>query len=278
MRDAFDAAIVEEARRLGADVRDGLAFEGLQRAGEGWIVRAGGRAFEGHRLIAADGVRSAVRRALGLGPVLRRGAAIEAELAATPAELRRVRRTILFDFGGVPWGYAWTFPKRAHLSVGILSFEPRGSDLRRAFEAYLGRVGLRDREGPREGWELPAGPDDGPFHADGAMLVGDAAGLVDPLTGEGIHYAVLSGKIAAEAAAEGAPPSAYTDRVRREIVSELSVARRLADFFYAHPRLSYFAGVRSRRANAAMMDALCGDRSYADARRALKRSWWAMLV
>lgn len=273
MRDRFDMAIVDEARRHGAVVHDGVPFEGLERTNGGITVRAAGRRFRTAMVIGADGVRSPVRRALGLGEVPYRGAAIEAEIPAAGGELRRIAHQIVFDFGGVPWGYGWIFPKQKHLSVGMLSFAPHRSDLRRCFERYLDREGLSGRVGTLHGWEIPAGGEAGRFHGDGGLLVGDAAGLVDPLTGEGIYYAVRSGLIAAQVVADGAPPEAYTRRIEREVVSELAVARRLASVFYNRPRLGYFAGVRSRRANAVMMDALMGKCSYADARRGLKRTW-----
>lgn len=243
MRDRFDMAIVDAARAAGAEVRDGATL-GIEEA---------------RFVIAADGVRSPTRAMLGL-PDVERGAAIEAELDG------RADDAVHFDFGRIPYGYAWTFPKRAHLSVGILSYKPAG--LKRAFDEY--RRGLGD--GPHHGWEIPSGgASDGPFHTDRGLVCGDAAGLVDPFTGEGIYYAVRSGLIAAEVVASGAPLAEYTRRINDEIVSELRVARRLADFFYGHPRLAYILGVRSRRANEIMMDALEGKRSYADARTALKR-------
>lgn len=273
MRDRFDAAIAAEARAAGARLVEGAPVEQVARDGNRMVVRAGERRFEARVVIGADGVRSAVRRAAGLGPVTR-GAAIEAEIPVP--DTAPFARTIAVDFGRPPWGYAWTFPKRRHLSVGMLSYAPGGGDLRRRFEQYRHDLGLAG--GETAGWEIPAGGDDGPFHGDGILLAGDAAGLVDALTGEGIYYAVRSGQIAGQVAAEGATPELYTRRVREQIVTELSVARRLAAAFYARPRLAYEVGVRNPRVNDAMMDALMGRRSYADVRTFLKAWWPARLL
>lgn len=267
MRDRFDAAIAAEARRAGAVLVEGAPVSSVVRDGDRMVVDA---RYEGRVVIGADGVRSAVRRAAGLGE-LTRGAAIESEIPTS----HTAHGTIAVDFGRLPWGYAWSFPKRRGLSVGMLSYAPGGGDLRRRFEEYRRDLGVAG--GETAGWEIPAGGDDGPFHGDGILLTGDAAGLVDALTGEGIYYAVRSGQIAGQVAAEGAPPEVHTRRVREEIVTELSVARRLAAAFYAHPRLAYELGVRSRRVNEAMMDALMGRRSYADVRKFLKSGWPARL-
>lgn len=256
MRDRFDAWLVDEARRAGAEVRDGTAFD---------------PSIEARCVIGADGVRSPVRRWLGLGE-LEKGAAIDAEIPASERELRRYAGRIAIDFG-VESGYAWIFPKGRCLSAGILSYAPR--DLRKNFEAYLEREGLSSRSKTAEwhGAEIPRGGARGPFHGERGIVVGDAAGLVDPLTGEGIHYAVWSGAIAAEVVASGAPLSNFTGRVENEIVRELAAARRMADAFYRWPRLGYAVGARSRRANAAMMDALTGRGSYTRAHRTLRTSW-----
>lgn len=234
----------------------------------------GGAAFdpsiEARVVIGADGVRSDVRKWLGL-PEVERGAAIEVEIPVGGAGGR-----LKFDFGGVRDGYAWTFPKSKCLSAGMLSYAPK--DLRRDFESYLEREGLSERARgvERHGAEIPRGGASGPFHhGERGLVVGDAAGLVDPLTGEGIYYAVWSAAIAADVVATGAPLAQYTARVEREIVSELRIARRLADGFHKWPRLAYALGVRSRRANDALMDAATGRGSYADVRAKFDSLWAA---
>jgi geranylgeranyl reductase family protein len=127
-------------------------------------------------------------------------------------------------------GYIWTFPRRDHYSVGIASPADgsfSSADLRRMLEEFLETEGFAWRGAPFYSHILPlpnpATLTDKPFCGEGWAMVGDAAGVVDPITGEGIYYALRSGELAAEAIVAG-EPARYQQMLEQEIVPELIAA------------------------------------------------------
>src|SRR5262249_46912492 len=126
--------------------------------------------------------------------------ALEWEVFLTDDGFERLGGTARFDFNFIDNGYAWVFPKRRHLSVGILSMRRRCPDLQAKLEAYLGCVGITQiQKAERHGYLIPVAPRREALVRGRVLLVGDAAGVVDPITAEGISYAMLSGKLAAAA-------------------------------------------------------------------------------
>src|SRR5947208_2397836 len=156
------------------------------------------------------------------------------------ATLDRFARAPRFDVGVVPHGYAWVFPKTAHLSVGVLTTHRGAINLHRQLEEYLRLIGLAPQATERHGFVIPVRPRAGPLARERMLLVGDAAGLADPVTAEGISPAARSGGLAADAiiASELDPPRARAGyhAALRPLLDELRVARALARLLYEHPR------------------------------------------
>jgi geranylgeranyl reductase family protein len=146
--------------------------------------------------VGADGVNSQVRRTCAGAGTVALGFALEAQV---PMPSKPVDLT--FDFGAVRNGYGWIFPKGDHLNIGLGYYTGRGEDkLNR--ERLVGYV--RRRLGTEAvehvvGQYLGLSGESGPGDYGRVLLVGDAAGLVDPLTGEGIYAAIFSGQAAATA-------------------------------------------------------------------------------
>src|SRR4029077_6064907 len=126
------------------------------------------------------------------------------------ATLERFARVPRFDVGTVPYGYAWVFPKTAHLSVGVLTTHRGAINLHGQLEEYLRVIGLAPQSTERHGFVIPVRPRAGALARERMLLVGDAAGFADPVTAEGISFATQSGKLAADAivASELDPPRA----------------------------------------------------------------------
>jgi flavin-dependent dehydrogenase len=178
-----------------------------------WVAATDDAEYTGRFLIGADGATSAVRKSLGLEQAVAYGLAVEAPVACDLA----ARVDMQFDFAAAPGGYGWLFPKHDHVNVGLFTRRatlPRAA--RRLHDYARARLGL-PLTGPCRGGRvtflrgaLPHRP------RSGAFLVGDAAGLVDPLLGEGIYNAVRSGQLAAAAILDmtRGRPDSYRPRMK----------------------------------------------------------------
>lgn len=192
----------EEAERAGAMIRTGCRFESADRHGEGWQVRAGGEAIACRYLLGADGARSPVAAALGLSANRRFLIGVEREYE-DPGRLDPDRLHVFLDSRTAPGYIAWAAvnPKGAQVGLAVShDRKPRIDAFAREAEAMFGldpsgaserRAGLIPCGGVVARWSRP-----------NAMLVGDAAGMVSPLTGGGIHPALALGRRAGQAIAD----------------------------------------------------------------------------
>ncbi len=260
----LDHDLHQRALAAGAADYSGRRWQALDSAANE-ITLDGGEVLRYGALIAADGATSPIAaelfgRAFDPGKI---GFTLEAECA------RRTRDHGLMavDFRAVPWGYGWLFPKNNSLTVGVGGLHSENPDLRPALAALMpeGQAGVKVK-----GAFLPLGD----FRKEPArgniLFAGDAAGLVDPLTGEGIAYALESGALAAGAIAgaleAGAPERAGQDYLRRlaPIHRDLTQALRLRKFAYSR----VFEGVfRKKLQNShwirtAFFDLLEGETTY----------------
>jgi flavin-dependent dehydrogenase len=198
-RRRLDAFLAEQAVAAGADFRDGITVDRLTIGPDGVALHVGGNPVRAPVLVGADGVNGSVARSAGLGGGVLYGIALEGN-GRLPAG-RRGRATV--ELGVVPGGYGWVFPKEGHANYGVGGWASEGPRLRQHLRRLCAAHGvdvasLTDLHGRR----LPIRRTT--VAARGTvLLVGDAAGLVDPLSGDGIHHALLSGRLAAEAILNG---------------------------------------------------------------------------
>ena len=200
-RRRLDAYLVEQAAAAGATVRDGAKVERVAADESGVRAFVGGHKVRGSVLVGADGANGVVARSLGLDGDPYVSVGLEGNVRHGKADRARYDRRAVVEFGVVPGGYGWVFPKADHLNVGVgasANEAPRlRGHLRRLCAAHS--IDPADLEGVR-GHRLPMRRPDGPLVRGRAMLVGDAAGLVDPLSGDGMYEAFVSSKLASEAA------------------------------------------------------------------------------
>lgn len=235
MRDRFDALLLDHAQRAGAQFRPGTRVTALERNGH-VTVRADGFEAEADYLVCADGAHSPVGRMAGLGDGIAECAAWEVEVRAPADRLRAYRSTALIELGYNPWGYAWLFPKRSVLSFGIVLPPELAGTMKAEVSRFVARLGLAGADVDiarghkirfRRGAERIANGT--------ALLAGDAAGMADEFTEEGIYYAIESGRIAARNVMRGLAGGtldAYERDIDREIMPELRAARLVACMFY----------------------------------------------
>ncbi|MFN0007682.1 MAG: geranylgeranyl reductase family protein [Planctomycetota bacterium] len=281
MRSELDRALAEAAVASGAELLAPCALSDLRQDGETVELETSRGRMRARFVIGADGVLSTVARKAGWTRAPRTIGALEVE-ARVPAEVfARFTGVARFDFEAMEAGYGWVFPKREHLSCGILTMRRGAGGLHEALDRYLARVGVAPVTAEeRHGYVIPVRPRPGGFVRGRVLLAGDAAGLADALTGEGISIAMASGRLAAEAILQGEPSRvqrAYERALRREILGELRWGRVLAWITYEHPGL--LRTLLRRRGQAfceRLTDVYLGERTY---RSLLTRpsSYWRLL-
>ncbi len=226
-RATFDPWLRDRAQALGAH-RIAAAFETIELTRDGGAritvkLRDGERReFAARAVIGADGANSAVRSAL-FGPrarpkyVFAYHEIVEAPSIATDA-YAPTQCDVIYDGNISPDFYGWVFPHGAHASIGC-GTAVKGFDMKGATHRLRRRSGLQDAVTlRREGAPLPLKPMKRWDNGRNVVLAGDAAGVVAPSSGEGIHYAMLSGRYCARAVAQmletGNPKALATARKR----------------------------------------------------------------
>jgi geranylgeranyl reductase family protein len=284
-RTAFDGALLSAARAAGAEVVcDRVAALTDRSPGfdlqlqSGTIVRAG-------FLIAADGANSPMRRQL-IAPFTRAQLSV-----ATGFFVHGVTSDeIVIELVDDPPGYLWSFPRPDHLAVGICGQVDRGvsvAALRARAARWIERtLSARGARMQPYSWPIPslgsADLESLPVAGPNWLLVGDAAGLVDPITREGIFFALESARYAAAALSSGAeaPDREYTRRLAGDLLPELVHAARFKARFFG-PR---FTGLlmdalsASEPVRRVMADLVAGRQAYRGLKWRLARTFEARLA
>ena len=262
-RDEFDDYCFGQTLDAGAEFELIPNIEGCRDLGEvAEVALTDGRTMTARYIVGADGARSRVRHlARGLG-TLRRTFAVEGQVALSDCGPTPDMR---FDFGYVPGGYGWVFHKGEHLNVGLYSQYERvrfgKNDLVEYASRFLGTTSVNHRIG----YPIGVGGDRYEVASKRIFLAGDAAGLADPLLGEGIHNALKSGQAAATAilAAEegGADAGARYARELREIQADLRASGSAAAWFYRLQTLG-FGVLASMPARTSLMRGFAAGMTY----------------
>ena len=280
MRDKFDYLLARKAGSMGVEIMEEARVTDVQIKDDEVIVTADGQHFHGEVVVGADGSRSVVAQCLDRSSTRRLVVTMQSEVYVEPSILNRHSSHLWVDIGSVPMGYAWLFPKQDHLSVGVGILKKKALGLRTHFEKCLGKMVPQ-----YESIEIYAHPlaiwgRKYRIAGERFVLVGDAAGTADPLTGEGIFYAIKSGHKAAEAigkrlAQKQFDMTDYENAMKSELGQELSASMALSGVFYAFPRASHKFGLCNDRITGYFVEMMQGrdGRDYADFhRRYLKKA------
>lgn len=277
-RTKLDAFLLQKACDAGAKCITGMRVLSVREETDQVIVMTSDQTFSGLFLIGADGVNSITSKELRLIENRNAGIALEAELAVPAANLQEHGTYALFDFGALPYGYGWIFPKQDHLSVGIFQARnTKSGNLRANLENFIAcQPVLRGHKILHmQGHRIPLGGQNGALHSKRSLLVGDAANLADPWLGGGVYYAIRSANLAAgiiqQAEADGnADLSDYTRRIRDEILTDFDFSRRIANIIYRFPRLATTLISRSKAMQEMVFLNIRGDLSF--------RQLWRQLI
>jgi menaquinone-9 beta-reductase len=238
----LDVALLDVARRAGAEVLDGCGCSGATAAGDHVALDlAGERTLHARYAIGADGMWSPLRKYLGAGSPGYLGEWHAFRQYFTDVGVEASGRLVVWFEPDLLPGYAWSFPlpgNRANVGFGIQrDGSRRVQDMARLWPELLARPHVRGvlgaaarPEAAHRAWPIPARVDHVGLAAGRALFVGDAAAATDPMTGEGIAQALLTGVLAAEAVMAAGPhrPAEAADRYRRAVRRELFADHRLA--------------------------------------------------
>ena len=282
MRSDLDAFLLQKAINAGAKVIMGEQVRSVRQESSGVIISTKERTFNSRLLIGADGASGIVSRAAGLSDNIKMGLAWEAEITAHPEDIKRFSETVFLDWGTLPGGYAWVFPKKDHFSIGVGGPAILSKVMMQYYDRFVTSISFDPDQYSSDGirflklvsksaWPIPVRTRKSRLQNNLVLVSGDAAGLGDPLTGEGIFYAVRSGKMAAETCAEylsGEIESTnrYSERVNEELMTELLEANRIKHVFNAVPLKIHSSVGNNDRAWKAFGKILRGERRYRDVR------------
>jgi geranylgeranyl reductase family protein len=266
-RGQFDNFLMEQATKKSAEFKSGVEVTGTSLEGETWQVQTNNGTFEGKYLIVADGANSSVAKFLGMDATPTVAAA---SLQVPGAVSDRHKMTAFFDFGSLKNGFMWCFPKADGYSFSAAYVrDPKGKsdELKKQLTKYAELFNLDASQGEYQEHSLNLWQKERALHSDRALLVGEAAGIVDPLIGEGIRPAMFTGVKAAGAimgALQGDANalSSYTQSVNQEWGANLAKADFLAGLFFKAPKIAYKMGVKRPAAGQLMGKILCGELSY----------------
>ena len=273
MRADLDCLLARTAEKAGVQLVEACSIRQLNRQSEFVEIICDRGNFRAKFVIAADGVHSATAKAAGWSELPVLAPALEHEIYLAAEDFARFSQMPRFDFNSIAAGYAWVFPKRTHLSVGILSTHRKCPDLQAKLADYLRQLGItRVQKIEKHGWLIPLAPRREPLAHGRVLLVGDAAGLVDPVLAEGISHALQSGQLAATALAEcrldvAKVSHCYQSLLEKHILPELRAGRFLAKFLYHHPKIRHGAfRLGGQKLCEFMTDVAMGERSYRNAK------------
>lgn len=269
-RPTLDAALLQEVRKSGVDVLEGV--EAREANPLDGTVHTDRGTFKASWIIGADGANSRMRRTFRLDPPKWRSglaATIEVHIPREKARHLNVSAPQL-HVGYMRAGYGWVFPNRERVAVGICGLTRKERSFADIFRGYVTELGIPEAaQGPLRGHPLPYGnwladPVNGRV-----LLAGDAAGYVEPLLGEGIFYALYTGMLAGRAVAdalsrETTPGGAYRDALRRRVFPEFRGSNRLRWAMFTALNLFGPAPLAAfvQRGGPRLVDMVQGRRSY----------------
>lgn len=270
MRDAFDQLIVEKAKEFGVTLLENHKLNAIEFKNKLAILKTSQGNISANFVIAADGVLSTTAKMAGWKEDTRKLIpALEYEVEVSEKDFNRLSKNVRFDIDAVPFGYGWSFPKKNHLSLGVLTTKKGKINLKEYYKKYLQTIGITDIiKEDAHGFQIPIAPRTDGFVKQNVFLIGDAAGFAEPITAEGISNAILSGKYVAEAIIESnltkeIAEKIYIEKLNIKLLPELKSGVMLSKFFYNNNAVrNYILKKYGQRCSDLMVDILNGDKPF----------------
>ena len=275
-REYFDDFLVQQAKQAGARFSDETPLLSLRQKDDIVHAETSAGTILSKFVIGADGGLSAVAKKLDLMQKTSHMLAIHSEVPTSVLPWHEPD-TIHIDWGSLRRTYAYLFPKKNSLSMGAGGIGVPAAKIKNYQRAFLVTRWQKEEDPPfsTAGFLLPLRQKRRPIQKDRCLLLGDAAGLIDPLTGEGIYYAIrgaqLAAPVLAEALKEGwnslAPCQEVIDR---DLMPELECAVLVRGIFNLLPSYFHHKIATSDRWWTAMAKILRGERTFVDVKKKLR--------
>jgi flavin-dependent dehydrogenase len=282
-RRVLNGLLLERARQAGATIFKQRVYR-IEQRGESWYLESASHGIHADYLVLACGARNPFRKQLT------RPFAAEDLMVTAGYYIPGQSRTMQIQFLDGLHGYIWIFPRADHVSAGICGRlkDQSTAELRRLLESRLPHLGFDFDAARFYSHILPSLPPstlrEVAVNGKRWALIGDGAGFVDPITGEGLYYALRSAELLSQALLEDSPES-YAARLREDFLPDLETAARVADRFYSGRWLGRTVIERmiqftenSGSFRELMRDMFAGTQKYRDLRHRLYRGLPAMLI
>ncbi len=244
-RRRLDDFLVRKAVEAGVEFRPAVRATAIEPAMDEVAVTAGGRVMRARTLLGGDGVNGMSAKALGLGGNRTVGVAVEGNVPYGVVDPARYRGRLVIELGTVPGGYGWVFPKGDHVNFGVGGWGDEAPNLRRELARLCEAHGIHpDDLQDFRGYRLPLREPRSTLARGRAAVIGDAAGLIDPVSGDGMFEGFLSAQYAADAVLDvlggrvaGLEP--YSGRITERLANHLWASWSVKAALDRYPRTAF---------------------------------------
>ena len=277
-RKNLDLFLLDQAVNSGCTLLTTFNVVNIKKTSNIWqIIAFDGREIEARTIVIADGSQSPWPKTFNLGPKKEKYASTFSGRIKRKGNLRS--ETVRFDFGLVKGGFAWAFPLKNEVNIGIGTFLGNNNSIyfEEVLKSFLPDLGFDPSEIIGQKTKLRVWNGHSTLNGDGVLLVGDAASLCDPFLAEGLRPALLSGFEAAKNLVyllDGNINSLdeYTNTMKIKWGNSMAWGKRISQVFYRFPKVGYQLGIKRPTAPKRIAQILSGEKSYEDiAKRVINR-------
>ena len=277
-REKLDSFLLDQSINSGCNLLTTFDVVNVERNSNIWQITAlDGRQIEAKAVVIADGSQSPWPKNFNLGPLQQRFASTFSGRIKSKGNLRS--ETARFEFGLVKNGFAWAFPLKNEVNIGMGTFldYKNSIPINEILQSFLPELGFAPSEVIGHEKKLRVWNGHSKLNGEGIVLVGDAASLCDPFLAEGLRPALMSGFEAAKSLTcwldgEINCLDGYTKTMQKNWGNSMAWGKRISQVFYRFPKVGYEIGVKRPTAPKRIAQILSGEMSYEDiAKRVIKR-------